>query len=199
MTARPLFTVAAALLSLWAVAAPAQTLQGVTLGAPLPADFPDPDEVQDFGRFQLIHTTISSDLALTLWTRPGVDGEILSIQIARNAPYLREVTPLDELEFGVSTTADIEARFGPSGPVYEVIGAESRHGRITTHMLSYELDTADRVLTFITLEHRDQPDSRGRDNARLDAIILAQRWFQEELWGEVSYPNPGYDPIPSPF
>lgn len=196
---RAIRPVLSALLAIWVSAAGAQTLQGVTLGAPLTADLPPPEWVQDFGRYQLNHYVLSPRLALTLWTRSGDAAEVLSIQLARTAPYVRDIAPLDGFEFGATTTAAIERRFGPSGPVYEIIGAETRHGRITSHTLSYELESGDVVLTFTTLEARDQPDSRGRDNARLDAIILARRWFQEELWGEVSYPNPGYAPIPSPF
>jgi len=187
------------LLALWVSATSAQSLQGVTLGAPLPADLPPPQSQQDLGRFQLLHYAISPELALTLWTRANDEAAVLSIQLARTAPYQRAATPLPDIAFGLTTTTEIEARFGPAGPVYDIIGATSRHGRITTHTLSYEIDTGDSVLTFITLEARDQPDSRGRENARLDAIILARRWFQEEVWGEVSYPNLGYAPIASPF
>jgi hypothetical protein len=189
----------AAFVAVWATMAQAQTLHGVTLGEPLTADLPPPERVEDFGRYQLQHYALSPRLALTLWTRSGDAAEVLSIQIARTAPYVRDLAPLDGFEFGATTTAAIERRFGPAGPVYEIIGAETRHGRITSHTMSYELESGDAVVTFTTLEARDQPDSRGRDNARLDAIILARRWFQEELWGAVSYPNPGYEPIPSPF
>lgn len=176
----------------------AQTLNGVTLGAPLPDDLRAPDSRNSLRGQEFLHWDLTRDMTMSVWAASD-DGPVLSVQVARTGPLRQVEAPLEGVLFGVATTAQIEARFGPAGPVYEAAGQTNVFGGLTTHNLSYEIDDGAAVVTFITMEDRDQPGTVGRDRAVLDAIILADRAFQEVFWGDPSYPDSAYIPIPSPF
>lgn len=178
--------------------ATAQTLNGVTLGEPLPATLPPPDDaVAANGNF-FLHWDIGDSLTMSIWAVEET-GPVLSVQVARVGSYGRPDSPFPDTQFGVTSAAQIERRFGPSGPVYEIAGAQNAFADLVTYNLSYEIDTGDWVLTFITLESAQQPDTVGRENSRLDAVIIADRAFQEVFWGTPTYPRQGYEPIPDPF
>lgn len=178
--------------------ASAQTLNGVTIGGNIPASLPEPTRIEEVGNSVFLHWDLAPDIGMSIWAADDI-GPVLSVQLARTAPHNRPESPLPRTQFGVTTTADLIARFGPPGPIYDRAGAGGTFGPITTHNLSWEIDTGDTVVTFITVEDINQPDTTGRDAARLDAIILADRAFQEVFWGRPSYPDQGYEPIPDPF
>jgi hypothetical protein len=176
----------------------AQDFRGVALGAPIPETAPEP-----------IGSEVAHPFAYTLWgfddglsmsaTRDAETGEVLYLEMWRSQAEGTQPTPIPGLTFGQTTRGDLTERFGSEGLVFETRGRFAEAGPFGAHFISYEIDGTDRVVSFVTIQPFAEANEETADASVLDAVIVADGRYLDQIWGLNRGRLPGYAPIADPF
>lgn len=180
--------------------ASAQSALGITLGAPIPEGLPAP-----------LGTRVQAPYAQTAWA--DIDGVMVSViaDVETGSVVFVELRPspsgvppiaaqIDGFFFGQTTRADLHARFGSEGLVFENVGRAGSFGEIAAYFTTYELASdADVVVAFTTIEPLATATEDSAGLSTLDSVVLAQGAYLTEIWGLNRGRLPGYTPIDNPF
>ncbi|ABD54809.1 hypothetical protein [Jannaschia sp. CCS1] len=177
--------------------ATAETFLGVTLGAPIPEGLPAPDDIQTQAPFTRTFWAARDGVQVTA-IADGETGEVVFVELrpADSGPVAAQ-TP--GLIFGQTTRADLHARFGSEGIVFETIGRAGVFGEVAAYFTSYEIEGDDIVVSFVTIEPLADATDGSDAGSTLDSIVVAQGGYLTQVWGINRGRLPGYAPIPDPF
>lgn len=186
------------LLATLCLPATAQTIAGLTLGAAIPEGGPAPDDSQTQAPFTRTFWAVRDGMQVTAIADSNT-GEVVFIELRPSgAPETGDAQVLD-LAFGQTTRADLHARFGSEGIVFETVGRAGVFGQVAAYFTTYEIEGGDNVLSFVTIEAlADASDSSG-DASTLDSVVVAQGSYLNRIWGLNRGRLPGYEPIADPF
>ncbi|MEX3015633.1 hypothetical protein [Gymnodinialimonas hymeniacidonis] len=189
---------ALALLAALAGPVAAQEFRGVTLGEPIPESAPEP-----------VGSEVAHPFAYTLWqfddglsmsaTRDAEIGEVLYLEMWRSEGQGQQPTPIDGLTFGETTRGDLHARFGSEGIVFEGRGRFAEAGPVAVYFISYEIEGLESVVSFVTIQPLATASEEVADQSVLDAVIVADGRYLDQIWGVNRGRLPGYAPIEDPF
>ncbi len=189
---------ALALLTILAGPVAAQDFRGVTLDEPIPDTAPEP-----------LGSEVAHPFAYSLWqfedglsmsaTRDAEIGEVLYLEMWRSDGTGQQPTPIEGLTFGETTRGDLHARFGSEGIVFEGRGRFAEAGPMAVYFISYEIEGLDTVVSFVTVQPLATASEDVADASVLDAVIMADGRYLDQIWGVNRGRLPGYTPIADPF
>lgn len=179
------------------VPASAQTVLGVTLGAPIPEGLPPPAGTQTQPPF-----------AQTYW--PDIDGVSMSVvgDIETGEVLFIELRPasdgpvsaqIDGIFFGETTRDAVQSRFGSEGIVYADVGRTRPVGELAVHFTNYEIADSDVVISFTTIQPLSTASEETAGQSVLDSVVITQDTYISTFWGINRGRLPGYAPIADPF
>ncbi len=176
----------------------AQDFRGVTLGAPIPDTAPTP-----------VGSEVAPPFAYTLWsfddglsmsaTRDAETDEVLYLEMWRSQAEGTQPAPVPGLTFGETTRGDLAERFGSEGVVFGSRGRFAEAGPMGVYFISYEVEGSDTVVSFVTIQPLAEASEETADASILDAVIVANGRYLDEIWGLNRGRLPGYTPIDDPF
>lgn len=179
------------------MSASAQTLLGITLGAPLPEGLPTPDDVQTQTPLMRMHWAAIEGLRVTT-IADSETGEVkfIELQPADAAPVDAQI---DGLVFRDTTLNDLYDHFGSEGVVFADIGRAGAFGDVAAYFTSYEIAGEDVVVSFVTVEPLADASEGTSAMSTLDSVVVAQGSYLNQVWGLNRGRLPGYAPISDPF
>ena len=187
-------------LGLLAVAGPlsAQAFRGVAVGDPIPEAAPE-----------AIGSEVAHPFAYTLWqfddglsmsaTRDAETGVVLYLEMWRTQTEGTQGAPVPGLAFGTTTRGDLARIFGSEGIVFENRGRFAEAGPMAAYFISYEIAGSDNVLSFVTIQPLSEASEETADASVLDAVIVANGRYLDQIWGFNRGRLDGYAPIADPF
>lgn len=181
----------------------AQTISGFKVGQDLKAaakNHPRPSTQDALGAFAVFKWAQPNGNAVSVTASPQT-GAIVFIESDWGGDAKNAVTEVPGLTFGVSTLADIRAKFQSNGfgfktNVMQVIGSDL----VSLNCYQIKGDD-DLVAVFVTalpissvpvVAGKPQPDS---GQGRLNAVILAKLAYLKDLWGADRLFDPAYKPV----
>jgi len=175
----------------------AQEMGGVALNAPLPGTLPDPAGREVQGPF-----------AYTLWQFEDGTAMSATADAQTGAVYYAEIwndeggarpAPVPGLVFGETTQAELVARFGSEGIVFEDRGRAAAAGDMAAFFHSYEIEGGSAVVSFVTIMPMAEASPETAGAALLDSVILGHGPYLDLIWGANRGRIEGYAPIADPF
>ncbi|QXT38690.1 hypothetical protein [Gymnodinialimonas ceratoperidinii] len=177
--------------------AAAQSLHGLTLGAPIPEAMPIADDTAVQAPYTRSVWAALDGVMMTAIADSETGGVVfIELRPAEPGPV---ATGLGGLTFAETTRADLHARFGSEGIVFEDVGRGGIFGDLAAYFTTYEVADSDTVLSFVTIEPLDAADESSAARSTLDSIVIAQDAYLTEVWGLNRGSLPGYAPIADPF
>jgi hypothetical protein len=196
------------LLSLNAISLPAmaQTLHGLTVGEDLLPALKHMPKTQNFGQvgsYVAIKWTLPNGNGFSATASPAT-GKIVYLEEDQAAASPSNDLPLSGLVLGASTLNDIRHRFGSNGMGF-ASNAETLQGGVLIGINCYELRHAPGVfLVFVTrLSPSDEtgepaPSHLITGDGILVSVIVAEKTYLQEIWGDQLLTDPHYTPIDVP-
>lgn len=189
---------ALAALVLLASPAAAQDFRGVTLGAPIPDTAPEPVGSEAAPPFAYTLWTFDDGLSMSA-TRDAETGDVLYLEMWRSQAEGTQPAPVQGLTFGVTTRGDLAEQFGSEGVVFGSRGRFAEVGPMGVYFISYEVEGSDTVVSFVTIQPLSEASEETADASVLDAVIVADGRYLDQIWGLNRGRLPGYAPIADPF
>ncbi|GAB5446477.1 hypothetical protein [Gymnodinialimonas sp.] len=185
------------LIALCAGPVSAQTVQGITLGAPIPEGLPPSDDTQTQAPFTRTFWSALNGLQVTAIA----DSETGGVHFIELRPATREggETPIEGIRFGETTQADLHRRFGSEGIVFANVGRAGVFGDVAAYFTSYELTDVDVVVSFTTIEPLAEAGADSAAQSVLDSVVVAEGPYLNQVWGINRGRLPGYGRIEDPF
>ncbi|MBY4891694.1 hypothetical protein KUL25_02820 [Rhodobacteraceae bacterium N5(2021)] len=175
----------------------AQTVHGITLGAPVPASLPQPDDTQTQAPLTRRYWADLAGLQVTAIADSETgDVHFVELRPAAGGPV---DTPISGIRFGQTTQADLQARFGSEGIVFANVGRAGAFGEVAAYFTTYEIEGGDTVVSFTTTEPLAETSEGTSARSTLDSVVVAQGTYLNQVWGLNRGRLPGYAPIPDPF
>lgn len=172
-------------------------MRGVTLGEPIPEGLPAPAGAQINAPFAYTLWTYDDGLSVSV-TADAEIAEVLYIE-AWPQPSNGQPAPLDGLIYGETTRADLHARFGSEGIVFEDRGRFAELGPIAAYFITYEVAGSDTVVSFVTIQPLTEASEDTADASVLDSVIVANGPYLDQIWGVNRGRLAGYEQIENPF
>jgi len=186
--------------------ATAQTLQGLTVGEALIPALKHMPKTQNYGPL--------GDYVAVKWQLPGGNdfsataspdtGKIVFLEEDREPAPAAHDFPLPGLILGTTTLSDIRRRFGSNGIGF-ASNAETLQNGALTGINCFELSHAPGVfVAFVTrVAPPGTPGKRGQyhidiGDGVLVSIIVAEKTYLQEIWGNKLLFDPHYKPIEVP-
>ncbi len=192
-------------LSLLCMPAAAQTLHGLTVGeALLPAlkRMPKTQNIGPAGHYAAIKWPLPGGDSFSATAAPDT-GKIVLLEEDRDPASATYDVPAPGLILGATTLADIRRRFGSNGIGF-ASNAESLQAGALIGINCYELRHAPGVfVAFVTRlvppRHKDRAPTHIDTGAGvLVSIIVAEKSYLEEIWGDDLLFDHHYKPIDVP-
>ncbi|MEJ6388939.1 hypothetical protein [Gymnodinialimonas ulvae] len=176
----------------------AQEFRGVALGAPIPETAPEPTGSEVAPPFGYTLWQFDDGLSMSA-TRDAETGVVLYLEMWRTQSAGTAETPLPGLTFGATTRGDLAEIFGSEGIVFENRGRFVEVGPMAVFFISYEVAGSDRVVSFVTIQPLSEASEETADASVLDAVIVADGRYLDQIWGGNRGRLDGYTPIADPF
>ncbi len=188
---------ATALLLLATMPVAAQDMAGVRLNDQLPGDLGAPVGMQEQDGF--VYRMWQSDPPLLMSvTTQAASGDVLYIEIWREATQGTAPTPISGMYFGETTLDDIRTRFGSDGLVFGDRGSVGLADQNAAFFTSYEIAGTEGVISFVTVMPLTDATQETAGQSVLDSVILGHAPYLQTIWGLNRGLSAGYLPIPDP-
>jgi len=179
--------------------APAQTMGGVTLGAPVPEGLPEPLGTQVMELYSITVWGAGDGILWMSTTADAETGDVLYIEIWRDGSQGTQPAPIEGMSFGETTRNDLTERFGSGGMVFNQRGRFTVIDPDVAYFTSYEIEGSNAVVSFVTIQPLDDASVETASEALLDAISLGDGAYLDRIWGINRGILPGYERIADPF